>query len=204
MRRALTAFLRRLGLSRTVGAPSRPVTAEDVDRLRELGRTSRRVLCVDLSERDEECIQILRQGGSKPVVVGIDDLGRWMVRQGQMVLDQWDLLVVGHRATPRTMSLLHGRVGPTTAVAASTIARSLVQGGETAWGSADWQVEGLAVYRTPPLVLVDPSSRDRHAVSSRIVVPPVSAVSCPGAHALGARLAANLDRHRDAEPSRVS
>jgi GT2 family glycosyltransferase len=89
-----------------------------------------------------------------------------MARHGQMVLDQWDLLVVGHLATPRTMSLLHGRVGPTTAVAASTIARSLVQGGETAWGATDCQVEGLAVYRTPPMVLINPGSGDRNAVSS--------------------------------------
>src|SRR6188768_936699 len=91
VRRDLTAFLRRLGLSRTVRTLSRSVTAEGVDRLRELGRTSRRVLCLDLSERDEQCVQILRQGGSKPVVVGVDEFGRWMVRHGQMVLDQWDL-----------------------------------------------------------------------------------------------------------------
>ena len=165
MRRDLTAFLRRLGLSRTVRTLSRSITAEGVDRLRELGRMSRRVLCVDLSERDEECIEILRQGGTKPVVVGTGDFGNWMVRHGQMVLDRLDLLVVGHQVSPRTMSLLHGRIAAATTVAASTVARSLVQGGEMAWGSPDWQVEGLAVYRTPPMVLIDPGSRDRHAVS---------------------------------------
>src|SRR5262245_40020411 len=160
VRREITGFLR-LGFSRAAGTLSRPVTGEGADRLKELGRMSRRVLCLDVSERDEPCIEILRQAGSIPVVVGSDELGGWMVRNGQMVLDQWDLLVLGHRTGPRTVSLLHGRVAPTTTVVASTIARSLAQGGETAWGLPDWHVEGLAVYRTPPTILVNPGSRDR-------------------------------------------
>ena len=153
-----------LGLSPQVRTPS--LAGEDIDRLTQLGRTSRHVLCLDLSERDEQCVEILRQAGSNPIVVEAGEFGNWMVRNGRATLDHWDLLIVGNRAHPRTVSLLHGRVGPRTALAVSPIARSLVRGGERAWGSPDCEVEGLAIYRTPPMILIDPGSRDQHALNS--------------------------------------
>jgi GT2 family glycosyltransferase len=166
VRRQITAFLRTLGFSRASTASPPFLAAEDIERLTQLGRTSKRVLCLDLSDRDEACVEILREGGCNLVAVPAGDFGNWLVRKGRLTLDDYDLIVVGNRAVPSTVSLLHGRVRDTTAIAASTIARSLARAAESAWETPDCHCDGLALHRTPPSVFIDPSSRERDGARS--------------------------------------